>query len=84
MRAGDPAGEVSDRRDERRPDLGLRVGIGPVIAAWMETKRSGFVQNRNAALAQIRFYDGALNRLRHREQAARRFGRSDRRRWLLP
>ena len=84
MRAGDPAGKVGDGGDQRRPDLGRRVGIGPVVAAGMETERSGFVQSRNAAFAQVRFCDGALNRLRHREQAARGFGRSDRRRWLLP
>jgi hypothetical protein len=44
MRAGDSTGGVGDRGDQRRPDLGRRVGIGPVIAAGMKAQRCGPVQ----------------------------------------
>ena len=77
MRAGYLAGEVGDGGDQRRPDLGRRIGIGPVIAAGVEAQRCGIVQSRNAALAQIRFCDCPRNRLRHREAAVVRI-------WAIP
>ena len=39
MRAGDVAGEVGDGGDQCRPDLGRRVGIGPIIAARVKAQR---------------------------------------------
>ena len=43
MRAGDLAGEVGDGGDQRRPDLGRRIDIGPVVAAGVEIAERGFV-----------------------------------------
>ena len=59
--------------------------IGPIVAAWMETQTSDSVQSRNAAIAQIHFYDCAHNRLRHGKQTPRGLRRAERRRrrtWL--
>ena len=55
------------------------VGIGAVIAAWMKAERTGSVQSRNAACAQIGFGDRAQDRLRHGEKPPCRFRRSGRR-----
>ena len=79
MRAGDRAVEIGDGGDHRRPGLGRRVCVGPVVAARMEAEAAGSVQSRDAASAQIRFRDRARDRLRHGEQAPRRFRRSGRR-----
>jgi hypothetical protein len=84
MRAGDLAGEVSDGCDQCRPDLSRLVGVRPVIAARVKTQCTGLVQSRNAAFAQVRLCDGAPDRLRHSEQAARGFGRTGRCRRLFP
>jgi hypothetical protein len=37
MGAADPAVEIGDGCDHRRPGLGRRVSIGPIVAARMET-----------------------------------------------
>jgi hypothetical protein len=84
MRAGGVAGDVGDSCDQRRPDFGRRVDIGPVIATRMEAQRCGVVQSRDAAIAQIRLSDCARNRLRHCEQPSCGFGRSHRGQWLPP
>ena len=76
VRAGDLAVEIGDRGDHRRPGLGRRVGIGPIVAARVKAQASGSVQSRNAASAQIRFGDCARNRLRHGEEPACGFRRS--------
>src|ERR1700686_2252177 len=78
MRTGDLAAKVGDGGDQGWPSLGRRIGIGAVIATWMETQRAYSMQGWNAAAAQIRFRDRAGNRLRHRKQAAGGFGRSTR------
>ena len=70
MRPGDLAVEIGDGCDHRRPGLGRRMSIRPVVAAWVELEASGSVQSRNAAFAQIRFHDCARNRLRHGEETA--------------
>lgn len=76
MRAGQMSGEISDGSDHRRPSLRRGMLVGPVVAAWMEAEVSGSVQSRNAAIAEIRFYESTRNRLRHGEQSPRRFRRS--------
>ena len=80
MRAGDPAVEIGDAGDHRRPGLGRRVVVWPIVAARVEAQAAGFVQSRNAAIAQIRFYESPCDRLRHGEQPPRRFRRSGLRR----
>src|SRR5262249_1367227 len=82
MCACDVATEVSDRGNQRRPDLGRRIAVRPVIATGVEAQCRSIVQSRNAALAQICFCDRAGNRLCHREQPSCRFGRPDWCRWL--
>ena len=78
MRSGDLAVEIGDRGDHRRPGLGRRPGVRAIVAAGMKAQASGSGQSSNAAIAQIRFYDCAENRLRHGEQPLRRFRRSGR------
>jgi hypothetical protein len=80
MCPGDIAVEVGDGSDHRRPGLGRRVMLRPVIATRMKAKVCGSVQSRNAAFAQIRFRECAQNRLRHCEQTPRRLRRSGRNR----
>jgi len=74
MRAGDPAFEIGDGGDHRWPGFGRAMIVGPVVAARMEAEVSGSVQSRNAAIAEIRLYRGAADRLRHGEQSPCRFG----------
>jgi hypothetical protein len=63
MRACDLAGEVGDGGDQRRPDLGRGVGIGPVITPRMKSQSADFLQGRDAAFAQIHLGNRARNRL---------------------
>ncbi len=76
MRSGDLAVKIGDGGDHGRPSLGRRVIARPVIAARMETKTRGTMENRNAALAQIDLRWSAGNRTRHGEQPPPRFRRS--------
>ena len=76
MRAGDPAVKISDARDHRRPGLSRRIVVGAIVAARVEAQAAGFVQRRNAAIAQIRFCEGPCERLRHGEQPPCRLRRS--------
>ena len=76
MRAGQMAGEIGDGGDHRRPGLGRAVLVRPIVAARVEAQASGSVQSRNAAIAEIRFYESACNRLRHGEQSPCRLRRS--------
>src|SRR3546814_3326779 len=38
MYARDPAVEIGDGRDHRRPGLGRRMLVRPVVAAWMDAE----------------------------------------------
>ena len=76
MRPGDPAVEIGDARDHRRPGLGRRVVVRAIVAARVEAQAAGFVQRRNAAIAQIRFCESPCDRLRHGEQPPCRLRRS--------
>ena len=73
MRAGDAAVEIGDGGDHRRPGLGRRVCVGPIVAARMEAQAVGAVQGSDAASPQIRLHERAGNRLRHGEQTPCRF-----------
>jgi hypothetical protein len=85
MCAGELAVKIGDGGDHCGPGLGRTVLVGPIVAARVEAQRSGSVQSRNAAFAEIRFYESAQNRLRHGEQPPSRFRRSKRGRcWPLP
>ena len=67
---GDIAVEVGYSSDHRRPGLGRRMPIRPVVAVGMKAEACGYVQSRNATFAQIRFDDCASNRLCHGEETA--------------
>ena len=55
MRAGECAIKVGNSGDHRRPGLGRRVRIGPVVAAWMETEIGGSVQSRKCRVVANTF-----------------------------
>src|SRR3546814_4192227 len=69
VRPGQMSRDIGDGSDHRRPGLGRAVVVRPIVAARMEAQASGSVQNRNAAIAEIRFYESAFDRLRHGEQS---------------
>ena len=69
VRPGQMPREIGDGSDHRRPGLGRAVFVRPIVAARVEAEASGSVQNRNAAIAKIRFYESTRNRLRHGEQS---------------
>jgi hypothetical protein len=74
VRAGDPSVEIGDGGDHRAVSVGL---CSSGIIAAMEAQTSGSVQKRNAAMAEIGFYERADDRLRHGEQSPCRLGRAD-------
>ena len=78
MRSGLPSGEVRDGSDDRRPDLGGRMLVGPVIAARMVAQCGGAFERRDRPAAEVDFRKRAADRLRHGEEPPRRFGRTDR------
>ena len=77
------AGQMPPSRSVTEAIIAGQVSVGavlvrPIVAARVEAQASGSVQSRNAAIAQIRFYESARNRLRHGEQSSCRLRRSDR------
>ncbi len=72
VRAGEFAIEIGDGSDDCRPNLGRRVFVGAIVTAGMEAQRSGFVQRRNAASAQICFGERAPDRQRRSRRDASR------------
>src|SRR5581483_9242523 len=76
VRAGEAAVEIGDGGDHGGPSLGRGMLIGPVVAARVEAQRSGSVQRRNAAPAEIRLGERAVDWPRHGEQPPRGFRRT--------
>jgi hypothetical protein len=73
VRAGELAGKIGGRGDHRRPSLGRAVFVRSIKAPRMKPQRAGFVQSRNGAVPEIRFYESARNRLRHSEESPGKF-----------
>ena len=62
VHAGDPAIEVGDAGDHRRPGLGRQVLVRPIVAARMEAQAATMVHVSYSATLQVGLNDGALNR----------------------
>jgi hypothetical protein len=78
VRAGEAAVEIGDGGDHGGPGLGLGMLVRPVVAARVEAQRTGSVQSRNAAPAEIRLGERAVDRPRHGKQPPRGFRRTRR------
>jgi hypothetical protein len=65
VHAGDPASEVSDAGDHRRPGLVL---VWPIVAARMEAETATMVHASYSATSQIGLHHGAFDRTCDRKQ----------------
>ena len=62
VHAGDPAVEVGDACDHRRPGLGRQVLVRTIVAARMEAEATTMVHVGYSTTLQVGLSDGALNR----------------------
>ena len=62
VHAGDPAIEVGDAGDHRRPGFGRQVLVRPIVAARMEAQAATMVHVGYSATLQIRLDHGPLDR----------------------
>ena len=76
MHTGDPAIEVGDAGNHRRPGLGRKVLVMPIVAARMEAQAATVVHVDNSPTMQIGLDHGSFDRLRHRKEASCRLLRS--------